>query len=510
MFEVKEVLRLHFGGMAKKAIARTVGVDVKTVRRYIRVAVEQAIAPPLDDVKLGAVFAALRAESERQHGNAWKACEAQRELIKQRLTEGVRLTKVRKLLERNKVFVPYATLHRFAVKELEFGVAGSTSVRLVDPPPGRELQMDTGLVVTLTIAGQKIRKKAFIFTPALTRYRFVYPVDRETTQSAIEACEAAWEFYGGVFGVLSPDNMKAIVIKADDTSPRFTETFREYAQSRGFTIDPARIRKPKDKPRVEKSVAFVRDDCFGGEEIDSISASRTRALFWCEHEAGMKKHGTTHRRPKEHFLAEEKQHLLPAPSEPYDVPIWSNVTVDASQHVSVCGALYMLPVDCVRHAIRVRADKSLVRFYDRNILVKVLPRAPVGGRSFDENDIPEHKRAYALRDEKFLAAQARDHGASIGDFAARVLEGPAPWTRMRRVSALLSLVRRFGAARVEAECRRAVEVDMTDIARLRRMLEQPTVPSEDTRNARIIPIARYLRPTSDYALNKLSPEKEGE
>jgi transposase len=508
MFEVKEVLRLHFDGIPKKAIARAVGVDVKTVRRYIHIAAKQSIGPPIDDDKLSLFFSAIKAEGEREHGDAWKACEAHRALIKKRIDAGIRLTKVKKFLERQKVFVPYATLHRFAARELEFGVA-STSVRLVDPPAGRELQMDTGLVVTLTIDGKKTRKKAFIFTPALSRYRFVYPVDRETTESAIEACEAAWVFYGGVFAVLIPDNMKAIIIKADDTSPRFTEAFREYAQSRGVTIDPARIRRPKDKARVERTVAFVRDDCFGGEELDCISAARTRALFWCEHEAGMKKHGTTQRRPKEHFLAEEQQHLLPAPNEPYDVPLWCSVTVDNSQHVAVAGGLYMLPLDCVRQKLRARADKSLVRFYKRGVLVKVLPRAAVGGRSFSPDDIPEHKRAYALRDEKFLAAQAREHGDTIGDFADRVLEGPAPWTRMRRVSALLSLVRRFGAARVEAECRRAIDVDMSDVDRLRRMLEKPIAQLDDKPTARIIPIARYLRSPSDYAL-KRNPEKEEE
>ena len=39
MFEVKEVLRLYFGEMPKKAIARTVGIDPKTVRRYTDAAV---------------------------------------------------------------------------------------------------------------------------------------------------------------------------------------------------------------------------------------------------------------------------------------------------------------------------------------------------------------------------------------------------------------------------------------------------------------------------------------
>jgi transposase len=506
MFEIKEVLRLHFGGVPKKAIARTVGVDVKTVRRYIGVATELGVVLPLDDAKLELLFSTLKAETEREHGEAWKACDVEREFIKKLLDDGVRLTKVRKLLERKNVLVPYPTLHRFAAKELSFGVA-ATSVRLADPAGGSELQVDSGLVVTLTVDGQKVRKKAFIFTPTLSRYRFVYPVDRETTASAIEACEAAWAFYQGIFEVLLPDNTKAIVVRADDTSPGITEAFLEYSQLRNFTVDPARVRKPKDKARVEKTVAFVRDDCFGGEQIATLDGARVRALFWCEHEAGVAVHGTTQRRPKEHFLAAELPHLRAAPQEPYDVPVWASLTVDRTQHVAIEGSLYMLPIRYVGRKLRARADKSLVRFYDGGVVVKVLPRVGRGERSFDEADIPEHKRAYALRDDGFLADQARQHSDVIGDFADRIRVGPKTWTRMRRVSALLGLVRRYGVPRVEAECRRAIDAEMNDVDRLRRMLERPTPALvEDNKTARVIPIAKYLRPASDYAL-KIEPHE---
>lgn len=152
------------------------------------------------------------------------------------------------------------------------------------------------------------------------------------------------------------------------------------------------------------------------------------------------------------------------------------------------------------------ADKQLVRFYDRKALVKTLPRAAPGGRSFDEHDIPEEKRAYALRDGAFLAQQARAHSAQIGDYAERLLEGRAPWTRLRRVAALLSLVRRFGIERVNTQCVRALDADMVDVDRLRRMIEQPKATDGEPR-ARIIPIARFLRPASTYALAEANQEK---
>ncbi len=72
--------------------------------------------------------------------------------------------------------------------------------------------------------------------------------------------------------------------------------------------------------RVERAVATVRDDCFGGEHIYTIEQARDRAGCWCLTEYGMRRHSSTHRMPREHFETEEKAALLPAPTDRYDPP----------------------------------------------------------------------------------------------------------------------------------------------------------------------------------------------
>jgi hypothetical protein len=80
---------------------------------------------------------------------------------------------------------------------------------------------------------------------------------------------------------------------------------------------------------------------------------------------------------------------------------------------------------------------------------------------------------------------------------------------MRRVYALLGLVRRYGAPRVTAVCTVALAADMLDVHRLTRMLEQGVVAPPAPSPARVIPIARYLRPASQYKL-PLHAASEGE
>ena len=506
MIEVKEVLRQWLEGGGKKTVARRVGVDPKTARRYIAVAEECGLkretgAAGLTDELLGRVLLELEGCREREHGETWAICESRRGRIQELLEEDVRLTKIARLLGREGTQVPYSTLYRFSKEKLGFGKATPT-IAVLEGEPGQELQVDTGWVGWLWGEGGKRKLKAWIFTAVRSRHRFVYPTLTETTEDAIEACEAAWLFYGGVFRVLLPDNTKALVKTARDLDAQIQQTFLEYAQARGFVVDPARAKRPKDKARVERSVPHVRQDCFGGERLKTLQEARDFAEQWCLGVYGARPHSRTQRPPLEHFLAEEKERLLPAPVGRYDTPSWGAATVDRDQYVLVAKALYSVPTRYVRCKLTTRADSSTVRLYEGRVLVKVHGRVAPGQRATDVNDFPEATRIYAHRDVDTLKRKACEIGPCTGELAERILDDPRPWTRMRRVYALVGLARKYGTERLEAACRLALQADMLDVVRLRRLLERGLRPDEPRIPAQVIPIARYLRPHDHFALRR--------
>jgi len=513
MIEVKEVLRLWSAGTPTKRIAGMLGLDPKTIRRYLKVAGQAGVVPgpgAVSDDQVTAVLLALHPHIERVHGQSWEACAEHRADIEKWLKQELRLTKIRKLLGRKGVAIPYATLHRYAVSELAFGRRAAT-VGVVDGEPGQELQLDTGWVGWLRTAPRR-RFRAWIFTAVRSRHRFVYPVFRETTASAIEACEAAWAFFCGVFCVLIPDNTKAIVHTADNLEPRLVEAFLEYAQARGFHVDPARVRHPQDKSRVERAVPGVRDDCFAGEELIDLDAARAWGRRWCLEEYGQRRHSRTQRRPLEHFEAEERAALLPAPSEPYDLPAWSDPKVGRDHYAVVACALYSLPTRWIGVRLRARADRATVRFYHRGVLVKTHPRCQPGRKSTHPEDFPAERTAYALRDITYLQTQADAHGEGVGGFVRALLEGPLPWTRMRRVYAVLGLARRYGSGRVDGACRLALVAGMLDVHRLQRMLALAVTAAPPTPTPVAPAPARFLRPATQYrlALVPATPKPEGE
>jgi len=508
MTEVKEVLRLWLLGRSKKEIARQLGAARNTVRRIIAAGAAEGVVRDsgtavVTDDQLAGVVARLETRVVRVRGESWATCLARRDFIGDKLAEGLRLTKVQRLLARHGAPVTYGTLRRFAKASFDFRQAPPT-IPVADGEPGVEVQLDTGWMMHLEpdITGQRRRFRAFIFTPSCSRYRFAYPCLRETTADAIEACEAAWRFYGGVFEVVLVDNMKAIVNRADALGALLVTAFLEYAQARGFVVDTTRVRRPKDKAKVERSVQDVREDCFRGERLFTIPEAVARAETWAKDEIGMRRHSRTGRLPREHFTAVEQSRLLPAPSERYDIPEYSKPTVAPDQYVVVGKALYSMPRVLRRQQLDARADSTTVRLHHGATLVRVYPRQPPGGRYTHPDDFPPEVVACATRDVAFLQKKAASHGEHVGRFATEVLAGPQPWTRMRRLFALLGLCKRFGDRRVNEACARALSDAMHDVRRLTRMLERAVEadPQNKPVPGRVIPLPRFARDPKQFAL----------
>lgn len=425
------------------------GWDRKTVHRYVAAAQAGGVARDggegqLTDTLIRAVCEVVRPARPGGHGAAWDALVPHQELIGGWAKAGLRLTKISDLLGRRGVRVPYRTLHRFAVERCGFAQRGRVTVRVADGKPGAECQVDFGRMGLLFDPASRRRRVvwALIFSAGYSRHCFVWLSFRQTVADVIAGCEAAWAFLGGVFRVVIPDNLRAVVVDADDIAPRLNQAFVEYAQARGFVVDPARVRHPQDKPRVERTVAYVRGSFFAGEDFAGLADAQRRANAWCTTMAPQRVHGTTQQRPAEVFAAEEAPRLLPAPGLPYDLPVYAQPKVARDHHVEVAKALYSVPGHLIGHRVEARADARLVKLFWRGALIKVHARQPAGGRATDACDLPKGRAAYALRDIGYLCRQADTAGTSVGVYARRLLDVDLPWTRMRQVYRLLGYTRR--------------------------------------------------------------------
>jgi transposase len=513
--EVKEVLRGWLGGAGLRTVAERAGVDRKTARRYVAAAQEAGLdrdagTDAVDDELIAAVVNAVRPARPNGHGAAWETLEARREQVQGWITgagvEGgtpLSIVKIEELLARSGCVVPYRTLHRFAVERCGYR-AKATTVRVADGEPGVECQIDFAQMGYLLDreTGRRRKVHALIFTAVFSRHMFVWLTHAQTLAAVIAGCESAWKFFGGVFQVLIPDNLKPVVTAADAVNPRLSTGWLDYAQHCGFATDPARVRSPQDKPRVERVVQYVRGNFWAGETFTDLADAQARVTAWCADRAGTRIHGTTGARPAEAFAEHEAGLLLPVPTA-YDVPIFGRVKVHRDFHVEIARALYSVPREHIGQHLDARADSALVKLYSGGRLVKTHPRQRPGGRSTDPADLPEHKVGYALRDLQRLIAAAAAHGENVGLYAERLLDDPLPWTRMRAVYRLLGLARRYGPEPVDTACSRALELDVVSVTKIASMLERATENTAPVLPAAARPgTARFARDPGEYATGR--------
>jgi transposase len=504
--EVREVLRRWVLGEGQRSIDRNTGVDRKTVRRYVVAAESAGVVAngdvsQLDDGVIGLVCLAVRPDRPRGHGAAWEALEPHVGLISGWVKDELTVVKIHDLLARRGVAVPHRTLHRFAVARCGYGKRVDT-VRVADGEPGGEVQVDFGKMGLIPdpATGRNRVAHALIFTACYSRHCFVWLTYRQTTGAVIAGFEAAWVFFGGVFKVVIPDNMSPIVVEADAVEPRFTDAFVEYSQSRGFVIDAARVRTPTDKPRVERTVPYVRGNFFAGETFVDLGDAQCRAEQWCRMTAGMRVHGTTQLHPIEVFAVEEQPLLLPAPEGPYDLPTYPTPKVHRDRHIEVDRAIYSVPGELIGQRVNVRADSKLIKIFWRGELIRVHPRVAPGRRQTDPDDMPAEKTVYAMRDIDHLRHLAANEGAAVGAYADELLAGPLPWTKMRQVYRLLGLVKKWGAARVNTACAKALEAETVNVGLIERMIERATENAEMPAPAGEMVSGRFARDPGEFAV----------
>ena len=327
-----------------RAIARGTGSDRKTVAKYVVAARATGLQPggigPTDE-QVAAVLAAARGPVGGRPGEVPDRLAAHRGQIAAWLADGLRLTKIHRRLRAQGVVVPYSSLHRFAQAHLGFG-APTMTVRVAEPPPGEAAEIDFGLLGTWgdPLRDRPRRVYGLLVTLCFSRYAFLAISLRQDLPAVLDGLESAWVFFGGVVRRVVEDNLKPVVTRADRYAPGIDRVFLEYAQYRGFVVDPAVVRHATGKPKVERGIPDCRQDFFRGEVFHDVADMQARAVGWCRDIAGTRVHGTTRQVPRVVFETVEQPTLLPLAPEPFDRPTWAEATVHPDHHVQFRHALY--------------------------------------------------------------------------------------------------------------------------------------------------------------------------
>jgi transposase len=261
--DVKEILVWWDSGESVSASTRCLGYTRPTVRKYAhaaeRVGLQRGGGRRGEEEWEQLARAALtRVQRRRAGGTATAAVARHHAYLAQWVGEVPLSVLHQRLRDEHDLRVSWRTFYRYVrthwPERLRSAVA--PTVRLDDPPPGEEAQVDFFYVGLWhdPEAGRRRKLYAFLMTLSHSRHQFLYPCLAEDAAAWHEGHLAALAFFGGAPRRIVPDNLSAGIRKADRYDPRINRAYGELARYYGFLVDPARVRHPQDKARVERGV----------------------------------------------------------------------------------------------------------------------------------------------------------------------------------------------------------------------------------------------------------------
>lgn len=507
MNEIIEVIYHWHKGNTIKGIKRSLKVDRKTIRKYIHMAQQLGVRreePLPEEQELIKGLRLLSHSASSYETPAIDSIGVHRDQISRWLEEkDITAKQIWRLLkEEHELSIGYSSVKRYLKREFDFR-APKVTVR-IETPPGQEAQVDFGYAGLMydPVAEKNRKTWAFIMTLSYSRHRFVRFVFRMDSPAWIDCHIRAFQFFEGVPATVILDNLKPGVLKPDIYDPTLNFAYADLERHYGFVADPAKVRSPKLKGKVERVVPVVRQHLLAGRSFKDIIEANQRALPWAKNEIGQEIHGTTKRKPYPVFLEEEKSTFKPLPGEPFEIPLWKECSVHPDHHVVFNLAYYSLPTRYIGKKVWVRGTQKLIQIFYQHALIKTHRKAKYPGeRVTDLSDYPPEKLAYIMSTPTYCRKKASEYGPFTEKLICKILSDHA-MRNLRKAQGILRLGEKYGQKELEQGCERALLFGNYRYKSIKTILERGFFkPAEDAPPApSLSPLGQsFLRPVTYFA-----------
>lgn len=462
MTDYREILRLHSLGITKKDIAASCSCSRNTVASTIRRAEESGIGYPLpDDMSSKELAEKLFPQSEARVIYKMPDYERiHREMAKSGVTLGL-------------LWVEYCDQCREAgkipYKSTQFNkyyndyVRSTRATMHIGRKPGEILEVDwagQNTYIVDTDTGELINAYVFVAALPYSGYAYVEAFLSQKQESWITAHVNAYNYFGGVTRILTPDNLKTGVEKVSRTETVINKMYQELAEHYGTAVIPCRVRAPQDKPTVEGSVGIIstwilaalRNQQF--LSLSELNEAIREKLKEFNNKPFQKKDGS-----RSLLFEEERPFLLPLPPRPFELATWKVATVQYNYHISAESQNYSVPYEYIKQKVDVRITRNVIEvFYDGN---RICSHPRMYGRSGQYSTIeahmpPDHQKYVSWNGERFLrwAEKVGEHAAVVVRFF--LTSNKVEQQGYKSCMALLKLADKHSVERLEAACSKAL------------------------------------------------------
>ena len=474
---VREILRLKAEGLSDRAVARSTGLARSTVSDYagrVRAAgLSWPLPAGLTDGALEAVLfvgTGIAPGTRRKAEPAW--AHVHRELRRPGVTLRLLWQEYREAQPEGYGYSRFCELYDGWERRL------SPTMRQ-HHPAGERLFVDyAGQTMELVdgTTGEVRRAQVFVAVLGASSYSYAEATWTQTLPDWIGAHTRALAFFGGVPRQIVPDNLKVGVTKANWHEPGLNPTYQDFATHYATAILPARPRKPRDKAKVEVGVQVVerwilarlRNHRFFS--LAELNAA-IRTLLDDLNARPMRHLGKSRRQLFEEL---DRPALGALPVEPYVYAEWRRRRAGIDYHVDIDGHYYSVPHSLVRQQLEARITERTVELFHKGQRVACHLLGGARGRhtTVNEHMPSSHRRHAGWTHERILSS-----AAAIGGDTATLVEvilrhRPHPEQGFRACLGILRLARQYGAERLEAACRRGLEIGARSYGSINSILEK--------------------------------------
>jgi len=513
MEELVEVLYQWHMGRNISQIKRSVGLDRKTIKRYIELAQDCGFSRDME-IQRELFYLKLAGKIQRvlktplTSSMSFKKTALFQNIIEKSLKKQYMTQKqVFRILKRNHNYpLSYSSFKRYM--NIKYPKQPRNCLR-IEVGAGEEAQVDFGSAGKMVDPETGILRKAhaFVMTLSYSRLPYVEFAFDQGQRTWVKCHMNAFEFFGGVPERILLDNLKSGVLKPHTYDPVFNRVYAECAKHYGFIIDPAKIRKGEHKGKVERKIPVVRQQFLTTYEFRDKREANKQVREWCLYDYGNEEHGTIKKKPYEVFKTEERSRLKVLPEEKFDMPLWKEAKVHSDHHIVFQKSYYSLPTRYIGKKVWVRGGLDTVLIFYEGELIKSHARAYQAGTwRTDERDYPPEKSKYLLKPLSYYQKEASKYGKYVCLLVSKIMTEYA-YRNLRKVRGIFRLGDKYGKEVLDLTCKRCLHYHDYSMNTIKRILKKKLyhLPLEDEVTKGVTPKTQqgfsFVRP-AEYFIHR--------
>lgn len=318
------------------------------------------------------------------------------------------------------------------------------------------------LPITNPRTGEVKGAHLFVCTLGASNFTFADLFLDESTESWCNGHAAAFSYFGGSPRIMVPDNPKPVITTANPYEPDVNPSFAQMAAHYDVAVMPARVRRPRDKAKVEAAVglatrwilAVLRNRTFFSlaearvavrELLDKLNDRPFRRMKGCRRSV---------------YEAIDKPALKALPMVPYEYAQFKKTAVNIDYHIEYDRHFYSVPCQYRGEVVEVRATSSTIEILRRGKRIASHARSYIEYKATTVNEHrPKSHQQYGEWPPERVISWARSIGPSTAALIEAILARQKyPELGYRSCMGILRLSKKFPEARLESACNRALAI----------------------------------------------------